>query len=514
MKNNNKKTFYITTPIYYPSGNLHIGHLYTTTIAWVLKNYKKKMNYDVKFITGSDEHGQKIEKKAKEANLDCQKYVDLKSAKFLELWKSYDIDFDFFSRTTNDQHKKLVSSIFEQMLQKQLIYKDFYRGLYSIEDEEFVLESQAIKKDGDFYHPVSNHKLQLIEEESYFFNMEKFHNWLVDYIDKNPNWILPKKVANELKNNFLKDELENLSVTRISFSWGIPIDSDPSHVVYVWLDALFNYLSAVGYQSNDDSDYLKFWANGDEIVHIIGKEISRFHCIYWPIFLKSLDLKLPTNIISHGWIITPEGKMSKSKNNVVDPMDLLKNFEQEVVKYYLVSKMNINNDNVFSNELVLSAYNADLVNTFGNLVSRTLAMIKKNFNSPISFKETKDSNDIFILDAIKKRFKEYQDHLNNFEISKAFDAVLELGKDANKYIDQTLPWTLTNNLDRLSIILNILLNVIYAVFAMLEIVMPNHSNEIRKLINIDDLSFEKINDFHKFDQIEVNENKIIFPRKK
>lgn len=511
---NKKKTFYITTPIYYPSGNLHIGHLYTTSLAWVLKNYKKKMNYDVMFITGSDEHGQKIEKKAKEAKMDCQQYVDEKSTKFLELWKAYNIDFDFFSRTTNQNHKNLVSSIFNQMLDQKLIYKSFYQGLYSIEDEEFILESQAIKKDQNFYHPVSQHKLQLVEEESYFFDMKKFNDWLLEYLNKNPNWIIPNKVANELKNNFLNKDLENLSITRISFTWGIPIQSDPKHVIYVWLDALFNYLSALGFQKEDQSQYLKFWANGDEIVHIIGKEISRFHCIYWPIFLKSLDLKLPTKIISHGWIITPEGKMSKSKNNVIDPLKLLNHFNHEVVKYYFVSKMNINNDNVFSEELVLSTYNAEIVNTYGNLVSRTLAMINKNFTSAVKYQKTENQDDIFMEEAIAKRFKEYQESFDQYEIHKAFEAILDLGKDANKYIDQTLPWTLTNDLERLAIILNILLNVIYAIFAMLEVVMPQAAQEVRKLLNIDHLSFDHILDFHKFDAIKVGENKIIFPRKK
>lgn len=511
---NNKKTFYITTPIYYPSGNLHIGHLYTTTIAWVLKNYKKKMNYDVKFVTGSDEHGQKIEKKAKESNLDCQEYVDLKSAKFIELWKTYNIDFDFFSRTTSLKHKQLVSEVFDKMVEKKLIYKDLYRGLYSIEDEEFILETQAIKKDGNFYHPTSNHQLQLIEEESYFFDMKKFSNWLVDYLESNYEIIFPNKVWNELKKNFLNKDFENLSVTRMSFSWGIQIKSDPKHVVYVWLDALFNYLSALGYLSENDQDYQKYWVNGDEIVHIIGKEIARFHCIYWPIFLKSLDLRLPTKIISHGWIITPEGKMSKSKNNVVDPIDLLNNFDKEVIKYYLVAKMNITNDNVFSNDLVSSTYNTDLVNTFGNLVSRTLVMINKNFDHSVHFKQTNDLNDIFMIEAIKNRFNEYQSNFNNFEINKAFDALLELGKDTNKYIDQTLPWTLTNNLERLEVILNILLNAIYAIIAMLEVVMPSHCAQFKELINVDNLSFDNILDFHKFDLIKVSENKIIFPRKK
>ena len=348
-----KKTFYITTPIYYPSGNLHIGHLYSTTIAWILKNYKNKMNYETKFLTGSDEHGQKIEKKANEHNMKFQDYVDMQTSKFIKLWDLYGIDYDFFSRTTSKKHTQCVEKVFNKMLEKDVIYKGIYRGLYSIEDEEFITESQAIKKDNEFFHPTSNHKLQIIEEESYFFKMSEFSKWLIDYVENHNEFIVPHKNWSELKSNFLDKNLEDLSVTRISFEWGIKISSDPKHVIYVWLDALFNYISALGYESSEDENYLKYWKNGDEIVHIVGKEIIRFHCIYWPIFLKSLDIKLPTKIVAHGWIVTPEGKMSKSKGNVIDPLELLNDFDKEVIKYYLASKLNITNDGIFSKDLLL-----------------------------------------------------------------------------------------------------------------------------------------------------------------
>ena len=514
MSRRKNKTCFVTTPIYYPSGNLHIGHLYSTTIAWAIKNYKLKKGYDVKFLTGSDEHGQKIAQSALKEKMDCQRYVDHQSQKFIDLWKVFGIEYDYFSRTTADHHKKMVEAIFNEMVEKGFIYKGVYKGLYSVSDEEFVTESQAIKEDKYYYHPVSKHRLEVIEEESYFFKMNQFSDWLISYIESNPDWIWPEKIINELKANFLNQNLEDLSVTRISFEWGIQISNDPRHVIYVWLDALFNYISALNFDLNEPSEeFLKFWEHGDEIIHVVGKEITRFHCIYWPIFLKSLNLRMPTKILAHGWIITPEGKMSKSKNNVINPLDLVQEFDPEVIKYYLLAKISINNDGVFSNELLKNTYNSELANTIGNLISRTIAMIKKNFDQPVKFVQTDDKNDLLAIASIVKNTKEFQLHFDEFAIDQAFDKMINLAKSLNKYIDLTTPWLLTNNLDRLEIILNILLNGIYAIATMLEIVMPQKVQIIKEVLNLNELNFDLIFDFRKFDEIVVNEMMPLFLRK-
>ena len=510
-----KKTFYITTPIFYPSGNLHIGHVYTTTLARTIANYKIMMGYDVKLLTGADEHGQKIQEKAKALKVSEEKYVDEMSSKFTDLWKQLGIDYDYFSRTTNKNHGEAVAKQFSTLLKDGIIYKGEYKGLYSVQDEEFLTKTQAVEKGGKFYHPESNHLLEEVTEETYFFKMSKFEKWLKDYLKSNKDFIIPEKIVNELTNNFLDKGLEDLSVTRSSFTWGVKIKEDPKHVMYVWLDALNNYITALGYNSSNDLDFQKYWVNGDEIIHLVGKEITRFHGIYWPIILKASNLRLPTTILSHGWIITPEGKMSKSKGNVVDPIDLLKRYDPEVIKYFFATQMNITQDGVFEEERLINVYNANLANNYGNLLSRTIAMYHQNFEVPVTYKEkelVKEDKEIF--KQIENTIKSFKEYFDKFKLHKAFGHVTELSKSLNGYIDITKPWLLKEDLKRLEVVLNTLFNGIYAVTTMLSPVMPNKTKDALGQLKIKELVFKDITNYNKFDKINIGKSKIIFERKK
>lgn len=507
-----KKTFYVTTPIYYPSGNLHIGHLYTTTLAWTLRNYKRLQGFDAIMLTGADEHGQKIERKAQEANIDPQKYVDDMTAIFKDLWTKSEIDYDLYSRTTDKKHEKAVAEQFSELLSAGVIYKGKYKGLYSVSDEEFLTKTQAEEKDGKYYHPTSGHLLEEVEEESYFFEMSKFQDWLNEYIAHNPEFIIPDKIVKELTNNFLAGKLEDLSVSRNTFTWGVPIKEDPKHVMYVWMDALNNYITALGYKSEDDSNFKKYWEKGNEIVHIVGKEITRFHCIYWPIILRAANLRLPSTILSHGWIVTPEGKMSKSKGNVVDPLELIETWGPEVVKYFFASQINMGQDGVFDNEMLKNTYNADLANNFGNLLSRTIAMTRQNFDGSIKFSETNNILDKDLRDSIKHSLDIYQKEMDDYQINKGLNEAIKLSKELNGYIDKTQPWTLKEDKERLEQVLNHLLNGIYAVATMLSVVIPNKMNEALKLLNLGELALEKILDFAKFDNAIVIKGEPLFER--
>ncbi|TPR53540.1 methionine--tRNA ligase [Metamycoplasma neophronis] len=512
----NKKTFYITTPIYYPSGNLHIGHLLTTTLAWVYTNYKKQRGYDTLFSTGIDEHGQKIQKKAEEAKMDPQAYVDMQANKFKNLWELLDIEYNVFSRTTNKEHEKAVALIFNKMKEKGFIYKAKYEGLYSISDEEFLTPTQAILKDNKYYHPVSGQQLQEVEEESYFFNMSKFTPWIRSYFENNPDFLTNRATEKELLNNFIDKGLEDLSVTRVSFDWGIKVynaDDSRQHVIYVWLDALFSYLTGLGYLSDNQSDYEKFWLNGNERVHVLAKEISRFHAIYWPIFLNSLDLNLPTKEVIHSWIITPEGKMSKSKGNVVDPIPLIQTYGAEEIKYFFTSQVNIDNDFTFSYDLLINVLNADLSNNFGNLLNRTVKMVNQSFINGVHFdEENLHQIDKNILKEIDLVYQDYCLALDNFRADKALKRTIEFSKHLNEYIDKNEPWKLKDNLERLNVVLNTLLQGIYAITFMLSIVMPKKTSKIFNFLNQDIISPTALNDYKKFDNKVLDVKEILFPR--
>ncbi|QJG67099.1 methionine--tRNA ligase [Mycoplasma phocoenae] len=511
----NKKTYYVSTPIYYPNGKLHIGHFYTTTIANTLANYKKLRGYDTFIVTGIDEHGQKIQKSALKEGIEPQAFVDKQCNLFKKLWVDAELNYDFFSRTTSQQHKTVIQKIFNKMLEKGYIYLGNYEGLYSVSDEEYLTKTQAVEKEGKFYHPTSGHELETIQEETYFFEMSKFTPWITEFYNKNPNIISNPKIKNELINNFISKGLEDLSVTRVSFNWGITVNvpSKFKHIIYVWLDALFNYITALGYLTEDESKYNKYWLNGTERVHVVGKEITRFHCIYWPIFLEALSLPQPTLILSHGWIVTPTGKMSKSKGNVVDPYDLINNFGVEPTKYFFMSQINIHNDGIFDIEGFKNTINADLANNFGNLLNRTVAMANQSFENGVIFDEkalqTIDHN---IYSEINFSVETYKKHFDNNEIDKALKTAISLSKTLNLYIDQTTPWKLKDDLQRLNVVLNTLLNGIYSVLVMLSPVMPNSAKKLASYIAQDQISFDLIQHTNKFDNKKLKVEEIIFQR--
>ncbi|MXR05967.1 methionine--tRNA ligase [Mycoplasma flocculare] len=511
------KKFYITTPIYYASGNLHIGHLYSSTLAWVIRNFKKMSGFEAKMLTGADEHGHKISQLAEKNNLEPQEFVNKNVEKFKLLWEKFDIDYDFFQRTTSESHKNFVRRIFMKMTTNNDIFKGKYQGFYSISDEEFLTSTQAIYKNGSYYHPVSGAKMEIISEDSYFFRIEKFQKWLENFLDKNSNFIFDPKIAKELRQNFLQKGLENLSVTRKNLKWGISLSQQfTNQTIYVWLDALFSYLSIFSDEINLDLPKEEnFWNNAEQIVHVVGKEIARFHCIYWPIFLKSLDLRLPTTILTHGWLITSEGKMSKSKGNVINPLDLLEEFDPEIIKFYFSSQINTNNDSIFDKNLLENFYNSFFVNTLGNLISRTVALILKYFSSPLIFRvDYLDWIDINFYEKILLTLDNFCNLFNQFRIEEAFRIVIELAKNLNRFFDIKQLW-MEKNLQKLSASLILVLNGIYAIATFLNIAMPKKINEILDFIGIKEANFGMITKLDKFN--EINFKKLenpFFPRKK
>ena len=484
------KNFYITTPIYYPSAKPHMGHAYSSIIADFFARFKRIDGFDVHFLTGTDEHGLKIQRAAENNNIEPLKFCDQISQTFRDLSKTLNLSNTDFIRTTEERHKKSVQYLWSELEKNDDIYLSKYSGWYSVSDESFYSEDEIIDKDGNKIANTSGSPVEWIEEESYFFRLSKWQEKLLEYYEQNSNFISPKSRRNEVV-SFVKSGLKDLSISRKTFSWGIKVPNNPDHVIYVWLDALTNYISALNYPNTKDSLFKKFWPAS---VHIIGKDILRFHAIYWPAFLMAANIPLPQKIYGHGWILSGKEKMSKSKGNILDPLDIIDMYGLDPLRYYLIKEVSFGNDGNISQDKLEDCVNSDLANNYGNLCQRVTAFAEKNCSSKIPKIKNYNKEDLVMLDKFKKNLTNIREEIDNQNINFYISFIVSALFEANKYFNDQEPWKKKDDKERMDTIVYTSLEMIRKISFMLYPIIPNSIEKALKIFNLDssDINFESI----------------------